>query len=138
MFFSLKGKILFFITLIMSITAIVVVFFTYRDVGRAMLFNEESSAFNVLKLVELKIQGGYNKLLVDKFDMIMGLNRRLNSIANICSSFFEENFQLVNQDELSLETAQKRSLDWVKTVRFQKGYVFVFNSDAMVIAHPDV
>ena len=54
MFHSLKGKILFFITLIMGITALVIVFFTYRDVGQAMLITEQSSARNVLELVEFQ------------------------------------------------------------------------------------
>ena len=97
MFHSLKGKILFFITLIMGITALVIVYFTYRDVGRAMLITEQSSARNVLELVELNIKGGYNKLLADKFDMIMGLNLRLKSIASIATSVFEENLSLAKR-----------------------------------------
>ncbi|MBW1994404.1 MAG: cache domain-containing protein [Deltaproteobacteria bacterium] len=137
MFSSLKGKILFFITLIMGITAIAILFFTYRDVGQAMLLSEQSSARNVLELVELNIKGGYNKLLADKFDMVMGLNRRLKSIAGICSSVFQENFQLASQKTMSVKEAQERSLHWVSTVRFQKGHVFVFDQDGKVLSHPD-
>ena len=90
MFTSLKGKIIFFITLIMGITMLSIVYFTQRDVGNAMLESEQASAQNVLKLIELNIQGGYNKLLADKFDMIIGLNQRLKTISTICVSVLKE------------------------------------------------
>jgi hypothetical protein len=51
MFFSLRAKIIFFITLIVAVTGLVIVFYTRRDVGRAMLQTQESSALNVLELV---------------------------------------------------------------------------------------
>jgi len=41
-------------------------YFTHKDVGRAMLEAETSSSRNVLKLVELNIKGGYNKLISDE------------------------------------------------------------------------
>ena len=72
MFVSLRAKIIFFITLIVAITGIVIVFYTRRDVERAMLRAEESSARNVLELVELNIKAGYNTLLFDKFEECFG------------------------------------------------------------------
>ena len=92
MFYSLTGKLLFFITLIVTVTGVVIVFVTGRDVGNAMLEAEEASARNVLELVELNIQGGSDKLLSDKFDMIIGLNTRLKDITAICSSFIAAYF----------------------------------------------
>jgi len=137
MFSSLKGKILFFITLIMGITALGIVFFTHRDVGHAMLESEKYAAQNVLDLVELNIVGGYNKLLSDKFDMIIGLNHRLKSIAAICVSVLQEYDLLSHKGSLSLEEAQKRTLEWMKSVSFQKGFVFAFDPNGRVLSHPD-
>ena len=71
MFSSLKMKIIFFIALIMAITAAVIMYFTHRDVGRAMFQAEEASAQNVLRLVELNIKGGYQKLLSDRIDTML-------------------------------------------------------------------
>lgn len=137
MFSSLKGKIIFFITLIVAITGIAIVFFTRRDVGNAMLQAQETSAQNVLELVELNIRGGYNKLLSDKFDMIIGLNTRLKDLTGICLSVVEKYKDLAKTGVLSEKEAQQRSLDWMGTVRFQEGNVFVFDQNALVLAHRD-
>jgi len=137
MFSSLKGKIIFFITLIVSITAIVIVFLTRRDVGRAMLEAQENSAQNVLELVELNIRGGYNKLLSEKFDMIIGLNSRLKDLAGLSISVVENHANLSKTGALSEKEAQQKSLDWLRSASFQKGNVFVFDKNAVVVAHRD-
>ena len=69
MFSSLKIKTFFFLTLLMATTACVIIIFTHRDVGNAMLKAERSSAINILELVELNIKAGYEKLLSDKLDI---------------------------------------------------------------------
>ena len=137
MFTSLKGKIIFFITLIMGITVLFIVYFTQRDVGKAMLESEQAAAQNVLKLVELNIQGGYNKLLADKFDMIIGLNQRLKSVSALCVSVLEEYNNLAKAGKISEEQARRLSLDWLRSVNVQKGLVFVFDQNARIVAHPD-
>ena len=137
MFSSLKGKLIFFIILIVSITGIVIVLLTRRDVGNAMLEAQESSAQNVLELVELNIRGGYNKLLSEKFDMIIGLNSRLKDLAGISLSIVEKHADLSKTGALSEKEAQQSSLDWLRSARFLKGNVFVFDQNAMVVAHRD-
>ena len=138
MFSSLKTKMIFFITLIMTITGLVIVFYTSRDVEKTILQAEKSLAQNVLQLVDLNIQAGYNKLLYDKFDMIMVLKERLKGIADLCISVFEMNERLFHQGIFSEEQAKKHSLRWVKSVRIQKGDVFVFNENYQIIAHPNL
>ena len=137
MFSSIKTKMIFYITLIMSITGLVIVFYTSRDVENTILRAEKSLAQNVLQLVDLNIQAGYNKLLYDKFDMIMGLKERLKSIADLCVSVFEMNEKLYKQGILSDQQAINNSLQWVKSIRFQKGDVFVFDENYRVLIHPN-
>ncbi len=137
MFTSLKGKILFFITLIMGVTATGIVFFTHRDVGQAMLTSEKASSQNVLELVELNIQGGYNKLLADKVDMIMGLNNRLKSIATISLTVLKEYADFSQNEIIDKSRAEERALEWMKGIRFQKGFLFAFDKDSQVLSHPD-
>lgn len=140
MFLSLRAKIIFFITLIVTITGVVIVSYTRRDVGRAMLQAQESSALNVLELVELNIQGGYNKLLFDKFDMILGLTTRLKEFSNMCISVFEEYQELAQKEKLSEREAKRRTIGWIRSIRFQdieNGHVFVFDQNGRIIAHPD-
>jgi len=137
MFTSLKGKYLFFITLIMGVTATGIIYFTHRDVGQAMQDAEKASAQNVLELVELNIQGGYNKLLADKVDMIMGLNQRLKSIATISTTVLKEYSELSKKDIIKRDQAEKRALNWITTIRFQKGFVFIFDQNGKILSHPD-
>ena len=137
MFSSIKGKLIFFIILIVSITGIVIVLLTRRDVGNAMLEAQESSAQNVIELVELNIRGGYNKLLSEKFDMIIGLNSRLKDLAGICLSIVEKHADLSKTGTLSKKEAQQKSLDLLRSIRFQKGNIFVFDKNATVVAHRD-
>ncbi|MGD9358140.1 MAG: cache domain-containing protein, partial [Desulfobacterales bacterium] len=128
---------IFFITLIMSITGLVIVFYTSRDVEKTILKAEESLAQNVLQLVDLNIQAGYNKLLYDKFDMIMVLKERLKYIADLCISVFEMNQRLHHQGIFSETESQNNSLEWIKSIRIQKGDVFVFDEYFRIIAHPN-
>ena len=137
MFSSLKTKMIFFITLIMTITGLVIVFYTSRDVEKTILKAEKSLAQNVLQLVDLNIQAGYNKLLYDKFDMIMVLKERLKGIADLCISVFEMNERLYHQGIFSDQEAKNNSLQWVKSIRIQKGDVFVFNDNYRIVAHPN-
>ena len=128
---------IFFITLIMSITGLVIVFYTSRDVEKTILKAEKSLAQNVLQLVDLNIQAGYNKLLYDKFDMIMVLKERLKYIADLCISVFEMNQRLYHKGIFSETESQNNSLEWVKSIRIQKGDVFVFDEHYRIIAHPN-
>ena len=64
MFPSLKIKTFFFLTLLMTTTAGVIIIFTHRDVGDAMLKAERSSATNILELVELNIKAGIDLTLI--------------------------------------------------------------------------
>jgi signal transduction histidine kinase len=137
MFYSLKTKMIFFITLIMTITGLVIVFYTSWDVEYTILKAEKSMAQNVLQLVDLNIQAGYNKLLYDKFDMIMVMKERLKQISNLCISVFEMNENHSQQGVFNEEAAKKHSLHWIETIRFQKGDVFVFDENYRIIAHPN-
>lgn len=121
----------------MVVTAIAIMYFTHRDVGRAVLGAEKASAHNVLRLVELNIQGGYNKLLADKIDMIVGATQNLKNATSVYSSILESNRALVNKEQLSAKEAQERSLEWIRTVPFANAELFVINRLGSILAHPD-
>ena len=90
MFSSLKSKIIFFIALIMAITAATVMYFTHRDVGLAMLRKEEVVAKNVLHMVELNIKGGYQKLLTNRLNTILRHKTQLKDLTAIAYSIIGE------------------------------------------------
>ena len=137
MFSSLKIKTFFFLTLLMTTTAGVIIIFTHRDVGHAMLKAERSSATNILELIELNIKAGYEKLLTDKLDMIADMKWRLNDAAQFCLATLNEYADLSEKKAITEKEAKSRFLNWMKTIRFQKGFMYVFNAEGIVISHPD-
>lgn len=138
MFSSLKTKIIFFIALVMVATAVGVLYFTYRDVGHAMSQAEEASAKNVLRLVELNIQGGYQNLLADRIDAMAQRKSGLKTQAGVAASVLEQFAVLASKRLISKKNAQKMGLNWLKSVSSMENEIlFVFDEKGMVIAHPD-
>ncbi len=137
MFSSLKTKIIFFLSIIMIITGTGIMYFTHTYVGGAMLEAEKITAKNVLDLVELNIQGGYNKLLADKMDMVVTATRQLKNMSSISASVIKENADLVRLKLISEKEAERKSIIWLKSAKFEKGDLFIFDNEGQIIAHQD-
>jgi len=137
MFSSLKGKIIFFISLILVITAASILFVTDRHAGHALMAAEESSAKNVLELVNLNIQGGFSKLLAEKKDLVAGLKAQLKDVSSTCLSVFDEYENFCRKIDIPRQEAQQRSIQWAASNRFREATLFVFDTDAKVIHHPN-
>ncbi|MEM7251125.1 MAG: response regulator [Pseudomonadota bacterium] len=117
----------------MATTAAVIMWFTHQDVGQAMLHAEEAAAANVLELVELNIQGGYNRLLTDKIEILSRLEGDLRNTTRLCASVFREHMYLVEEKILTEEQSKKLALRWLKGVEF-KGSLFVFDSEGQIVS----
>ena len=137
MFSTLKAKIIFLVTLVMVSTAAGIMYFTHRDVGKAILASERASSQNILRLVELNIKGGYNKLLSEKFDLVVSSTKRLKEVLSLSVSVLDANAKLVDDGLLAREEAKRRSLNWIKSAHAQKGNLFVFDLNGIIISHPD-
>ena len=68
----------------MMITSIAIMYYSHKDVGNAILQVQVESADNVLRLVELNISAGYNRLLSDKFEILTRLAKELKNLSIIC------------------------------------------------------
>jgi two-component system, sensor histidine kinase len=126
---------IFFITLIMTITGLVIVFYTRKDVEKTILKVEESTAQNVLELIELNISGGYNKLLFDKLDMIKSLTERLRNTVNLHASVLKNYSDMAAKGEITKAEAQETALNWLESIPFQSSHAFVFDQSATILAH---
>ena len=102
-----------------------------------MLRSEKSSAQNVLRLVELNIKGGYDKLLSEKFDMTLSAKRALKRVAALSASVFEGYAAIFDDGVLPKHDARKRSLRWVESVPHEIGHLFVFDPNGVIIGHSD-
>ena len=112
-------------------------YFTHRDVRNAMLASERASSQNILRLVELNIKGGYNKLLSEKFDLVVSSTSQLKEVVSLSLSVLDANAGLVDDGLLSRKEARRRSLSWIKSAHAQKGNLFVFDRNGIIISHPD-
>jgi len=135
MFSSINSKMIFCITLILSVTAVTTMYFTQRYVGKAMLRAEVAAAENVLHLVELNIMGGYNKLISDKIEILRRLEKELKDLSTICSSVVMEYISLSRLGKLSDAQAQSLALKWITSKTFDKGELFVFDHDGWILSH---
>jgi sigma-B regulation protein RsbU (phosphoserine phosphatase) len=135
MFLSLKSKIIFFLFLAMSVTAATILYFTHKDVGRAMYEAEETSAQNVLSLVELTIRGGYDKLLGDRVDTLQSRKQRLKSLTAMVVSVLDEFACLVESGKISSDEAQINALKWMKNSAIENGGIFAVNTGGTVLSH---
>ena len=119
----------------MAITAGGVIYFTVKDVGGAMMKAEQSSAENILQLVDLNIRAGYNRLMYDKIEIISRLEKELMHICSISSAVMKQYLNLAEEKQLTVPQAQFAALKWLEVVKFDQGELFVFDKKGYVIGH---
>lgn len=137
MLYSFRGKIIFFIFMVLAATTALTMYFTYRDVGHAITKKIESSMQNIYKLVELNIQGTYKNLQQDKINKIIQDKKELKVISNGVSSVFKEYLDLSQQGLITTDTAQQKTLNWLKRFNGIRKNVscFVFEKNGQIISH---
>ena len=123
--------------MVMVATAAAIMYFTHRDVGDALSRAEEASAKNVLRLVELNIRGGYQKLLSEKVDTMLQRKRGLKSRAGVAASVLDQYAMLSNDALISKKKAQEMALNWLRSVTQEEELLFVFDQKGRIMAHPD-
>jgi len=121
----------------MSTVAISILYFTHRDVGRAMLEAEEASAENVLKLVELNIKAGYGRLIQKKVQILARLQADLQSICDLAQSSFDLYSNLYTSGKTTRSEARSFALNWLRKVHFGEMEVFVIDRSGHIVAHPN-
>ncbi len=130
---SISSKIVFLISLVLVVTATSIMYFTQRDVGKAMFDAQQKSARNVLELVRLNIRGGYNRLIADKIDILNRMKTDLRNIGHISLSVFREFETLDNQKDTNNISAKQRALNWLSNISYEQIDVFVFNGRGKVV-----
>ncbi len=132
---SLRSKILFFITLLMAVTAISILYFTERDVSRAMLKAQKTSVQNDFHFVQLNIEQIYGQLLTQKVETIAQRKKQLKLLADLAVSVLNRYSQSANEGSDPSRRAQIKALAWLHDTTFEQGIDwFIFNSDARIIS----
>lgn len=137
MFTSLKSKIIFLIINILAVTAATIMYATHTDMRKAMLDSEVASARNILQLIDLNINAAYNRLIADKIEILSRLQNELHTISLLSVSVIDRFHELEKSGKLDTAQAQQQASNWVRTSRFEKEKLFIFNEDGIIIAYPD-
>ncbi len=137
MFTSLKSKIISLIIFIMVVTAVIIIFISSKEIGNAMLVQQNSMSRNVLSLIELNIKGEYSNLISDKIYSVTRHKNRLNSRKDQLIELLDRLNLSVEQQVLSKIEAQQIAFDWVKNNTSETHEtLFITDMNLHVIAHP--
>ncbi|WP_250655577.1 cache domain-containing protein [Alkalimarinus coralli] len=134
-FRSLKTKFIFLILMIMACTAAFIMYFTNHDVKETMLKAEEASAQNVLKLVELSLKGGYDRLTADKIEILNRLESELHSVSSASLSALAEFMTLADSKQITDAESKNLAMKWLRSVDFAEVEIFAFDRNGTIIAH---
>ncbi len=132
---SLRFKIILLLVFIMSATAATIIFYTNRDVSRAMLSAENAATKNILHLISLNIQGGYNQLINDKIEIFSILDNEILDISSICKSTINGYVRLSETGGIGQKEAIQMALQWLNSIPLDQKEVFIFDADGLVLGN---
>jgi signal transduction histidine kinase len=69
--------------------------------------------------------------------MVVRATRQLKNMSSFSASVINENSDLARIKLISKKNAQKKSINWLKSVKFEKGDLFIIDKDGRIIAHQD-
>ncbi len=120
MFRTLKGKIIFFVALVMVTSTAVNIYFTMRDVGDAMLAAQEKSARNILHSLDLVLRDDYQNLLKAKRSMTLAKREQLKNAAAMIESVLNGFYLLPAEQSSLVPDPVKHALTWLGKAPFKK------------------
>lgn len=135
-FRSLTGRILALITLILVVTAAALIYFTHRDVGRAMDAAQEAGVRNIFQLVELNIQSAYGQLLGDRVEMAKSSEAALRTRIGLAVSVLNVLDAFVKEGKLSQEEAWRNFSAWIRKASDDREVLLAFDGLGVITARP--
>lgn len=131
MFRTIRAKLLLMVAAILLITALVIIYFTNRDVGREVMRIEENNASNILDSAYLNVQGVYQGLLSDRVSSIQETKERLKRETSMVFAALELYFQ--GGDETSVRQQQQTFVDWIQGLETGTTGFFIADSKRRII-----
>lgn len=131
---SLRSKLLAMVALILLLTAVTILYFTHRDVGREVMRIEQNNAVNILDSVFLNIQGVYRGLISDRVMSIEMSKERLKRESGFVLSMLE--LYMGGHDEVlarNREDQQERFLNWLWDLDLGSTGFFIADNQGNII-----
>ncbi|MCG8618154.1 MAG: SpoIIE family protein phosphatase [Desulfobacterales bacterium] len=136
MFTSLQSKIVSLIIFIMVITALILIFIANKEIGNAMLIQQDKLSRHVLSLIDLNIKGEYNNLITDKIDAVTRHKALLRNRTDMVVKMLDQQNDLITLQSLPPQATQTVVLDWIARSGISKfGSFFVADPDLTIISH---
>jgi len=138
LFRSIKTKILLLIVGIMLATALILVYFTKKDVGEAVLGMEEKSIRNAMYLIKLNVENEYKSLLFHKISMLTERKEQMKTLAAVVVAGINDYQQMAENGRIAEEEAKRLALGWIESLRYGNGaHFFVYDEQSVVLGHPN-
>ncbi|MFO7818340.1 MAG: SpoIIE family protein phosphatase [Desulfovibrionales bacterium] len=131
MFRTLQSKLILMILLILALNAGIIIFFTMRDVGQAMLENEKKAAQNIFHLVRLNLEEEYSNLLDDKLSTIKRRKSQLKNYSDILISGIRHIAENEKKD------SREKALEWIRETNGKFAKAFIAGPDDKVLYYPE-
>jgi phosphoserine phosphatase RsbU/P len=142
MFKTIRAKLITIMALILLLTAVVIIYFTHRDVGREVMRIEQNNVENLLDSAFVNIREVYRELISDRVASIEmakdRLKRESGVILSILDLYLGEQDQLLGANEQEL---QETFINWLwnldtGTTSFfmaDSGYNVVFDTEMSLV-----
>jgi phosphoserine phosphatase RsbU/P len=135
---SINTKMLLLVFGILVTTALVLMFFTKRDLQQKILETEEHSVRNVIYLVKLNVENQYGSLLFHKLSTLEKRKAEMKKLTALVVSNIERFQEQRKKGMLQEEEARVFALDWITTLRCDDdSCFFVYDESGRLLAHPD-
>ena len=135
---SFRTLILLMIIGALLVTAAGFMFFTRKEVTRAMLNAGDESATNVLRIVKLNIESQHKNLRSFEQYARERYREQLKNLVAVVISQIDFFHEMYEKGILSEEQAKTAALESTQKLRYGKNdYFFIFDKDNIAISHPD-
>ncbi|MCF6246847.1 MAG: SpoIIE family protein phosphatase [Desulfobacula sp.] len=134
MFRTIKGKIIFFVAMVMIVSTVINIYITKRDVGDAMLAAQEKSARNILHSLDLVLKDDYHNLLSAKRTMTLLKRTQLKNAARMIESVLT-GFCGQGTNNPVQKRQIKHALEWLKTAPFKDINYYLMDKTSHVMVN---
>lgn len=135
---SIHSKIIGLLIMIMVITALVLISISSREIGDAMLAQQDKFSRYVLSLITLNIKGGYHNLIADKIEAVTRQKEILKDKTLLLIRMLNQRESHAGNEIINDSKFKQLALAWVDHIDTKEsGTLFITDNALNILAHPD-
>ena len=134
---SLQSKIILLIVFIMLVTGSIIISVSNKEIGNAMLNQQNTLSKHVLSLIELNIKGGYHNLIIDKIDSVTRYKAMLRNRISLIFEMINRQNAYNRKHRLPEANGRQFVLNWISGSKDALGQAFVADETLKILSHSD-